>query len=154
LVVIDDSDAWADLSVRCGLGRRGASVPGHAPDGLRHGKTLVAGLRVEEVVASGVVDRLTVARLPRLLRPSLMRTLYTGDIVVVDDLSCHKTLDAQHATVAVCTQLWYIPKDSPDLSLVKLCFAMVKAIVHTARCWAHAEICRAIGTCLPRFDAA
>ena len=62
----------------------------------------------------------------------LMPTLAPGDIVIMDNLSCHKPRGGR-AIEAVGAQLWFLPKYSPDFNPIELAFAKLKAILRKAR---------------------
>ena len=64
----------------------------------------------------------------------LMPTLAPGDIVIMDNLSCHKSPAGRRAIEAVGAHLWFLPKYSPDLNPIELAFATLKAILRKARC--------------------
>ncbi len=54
-----------------------------------------------------------------------MPTLAPGDIVIMDNLSCHKSPAVRRAIEAVDAQLWFLPKYSPDLNR--------SVVLHSAR---------------------
>ena len=45
----------------------------------------------------------------------------------------------------------FLPKYSPDLHPIELCFAKLKTILRVARCRAREERWATIGACVPRF---
>ena len=63
-----------------------------------------------------------------------MPTLAPGDIVIMDNLSCHKSPAVRRAIEAGGAQLWFLPKYSPDFNPIELAFAKLKAILRKARC--------------------
>ena len=65
----------------------------------------------------------------------------TSDIVVLDNLSVHRSPAVR------C----FLPKYSPDLNPIELCFAKLKTILRVARCRVRAELWATIGACVPRF---
>jgi transposase len=64
----------------------------------------------------------------RLLAP----TLRPGQIVVLDNLSAHKSTDARQAIEAVGARLLFLPAYSPDFNPIELAFAKVKERLRTA----------------------
>jgi transposase len=60
-------------------------------------------------------------------------TLTPGDIVVLDNLSAHKTPGLQQALARRRVQLLYLPPDSPDLSPMELCLSKVKTALRAAK---------------------
>jgi transposase len=82
----------------------------------------------------------------------LAPTLRPGDTVILDSLSCHQSPAVRSAIEAV-GRTWLLPKYSPDVNLIALCFAKLKAILRAARCRTFEAIWRTIGQCIPRLIA-
>ncbi|MBB3105305.1 transposase [Azomonas macrocytogenes] len=59
-------------------------------------------------------------------------TLWPGDIVVADNLSCHKVAGAREAIEAVGASLCYLPPYSPDLNPIEKMFSKLKALLRKA----------------------
>ncbi len=57
----------------------------------------------------------------------LVPTLKPGDIVVMDNLSAHKSEDVRSAIEAVGAELRYLPPYSPDLNPIEQAFSKLKA---------------------------
>lgn len=63
----------------------------------------------------------------------LAPTLHPGDLVVLDNLSSHKTAAAQAAVAAVGAKLVYLPPYSPDLNPIENVFSKIKQLVRGIR---------------------
>ncbi len=59
----------------------------------------------------------------------LVPTLHPGQIVVLDNLSVHKSLTARAASEAAGCTLQFLPAYSPDLNPIEQVFSKVKAIL-------------------------
>jgi transposase len=154
LVFLDESGVRTDLIRRYARGRRGERVHDAAPDGRWHTTTFLAGLRVEGLTAPAVFDGpIDGASFQAYVDQVLVPTLRSGDIVVLDNLSCHQRPAVRRAIEAVGAQLWFLPKYSPDFNPIELCFAKLKAILRAARCRSMETIWQTIGQCLPKFTA-
>lgn len=152
---VDETGVRTDLIRRYGRGRPGERVTDAAPDGRWHTTTFLAGLRVDGVVAPGVFDGpIETASFTAWVEQVLVPTLQPGDIVILDNLSCHQNLTARRAIEAVGADLWFLPKYSPDFNPIELCFAKLKAILRAARGRTLDAIWETIGQCLARFSAA
>jgi transposase len=126
-----------------------------APDGRWHTTTFVAVLRAHGIVAPGVFEGpIDGPSFRASLEQVLVPTLQPGDIIVMDNPSCHKSPAIQHAIEAVGAQLWFLPTYSPDFNAIELYVAKLKAVLRTARCRTLEETWQTIGACLPRFEAA
>ncbi len=155
LVFLDESGVRTDLLRRYGRGRRGVRVHAAAPDGRWHTTTFIAGLRVDGLTAPAVFDGpIDGSSFQAYVEQVLVPALRAGDIVILDNLSCHQSPAVRQAIEAVGAHLWFLPKYSPDFNPIELCFAKLKAILRAARCRTLEAIWQTIGLCLPRFDAA
>ena len=80
----------------------------------------------------------------------LLPTLKPGDIVVMDNLSPHKS----DPTVALITQagaqVMFLPAYSPDLNPIEMMWSKVKNLLRGAEARTHAELIAAIGQALAK----
>ena len=111
---------------RCPRGRR---LHAPVPHGHWHNSTFVAGLRMDGVVAPVLVDRpmnwiVFRAYVEQFLVPSLR----PGDVVVMDNLQCHKAAHIRAAIEAAGATLMLLPPYSPDLNPIEQLFSKLKAI--------------------------
>ena len=83
----------------------------------------------------------------------LVPTLATGDIVIMDNLSCHKSPAVRRAIEDAGASLWFLPKYSPDLNPIEHTFAKLKAILRKARCRTREVLWATIGASLPALRA-
>jgi transposase len=155
LVFLDESGVRTDLVRRYGRGLYGARVTDHAPDGRWHTTTFIAALRVTGLTAPAVFDgAIDTASFVAYLEQILTPTLAAGDIVIMDNLSCHRSPAVRRAIEAAGASLWYLPKYSPDLNPIEHAFAKLKALLRKARCRTQDVLWATIGASLPRFEAA
>ena len=139
-----------DLVRRYGRGQRGERVVDHAPDSRWHTTTFLAALRVTGLTApavfDGPIDGVSfLAYIEHVLAP----TLRPGDVVVLDNLSVHRSPAVRAAVETVGATLCFLPKYSPDLNPIELCFAKLKTILRVARCRAREELWATIGAWVP-----
>ena len=91
-----------DLIRRAGRGLSGARVPDHTPDGRWHTTTFLGALRVTGLTAPAVFDGpIAGASFLAYSEQVLMPTLAPGDIVIMDNLSCHKSPAGRRAKVTL-----------------------------------------------------
>ena len=99
-------------------------------------------------VFDGPIDGVSfLAYIEHVLAP----TLRPGDVVVLDNLSVHRSPAVRAAVESVGATLCFLPTFSPDLNPIELCFAKLKTILRVARCRAREELWATIGACVPRF---
>ena len=82
-----------------------------------------------------------------LLAPSLC----PGDLVVLDNLSSHKSVAATRAVEAVGAQFIYLPPYSPDLNPIENIFSKFKQLIRALRPRTLKEIVNATARIIPKI---
>lgn len=133
LVFLDET--WASTSMTRLRGRspRGMRCVASVPHGHWKTTTFIAGLRQHAVTAPMVLDGpMNGAAFLAYVVTWLCPTLQPGDIVVADNLSCHKVAGVREAIEAVGATLRYLPPYSPDLNPIEKMFSKLKALLRKA----------------------
>ncbi len=95
--------------------------------------TFVAGLRADGIVAPLVIDHpMNGATFRTWVEQHLAPTLSAGDVVVCDNLQCHKAPGVRAAIEARGAELRFLPPYSPDLNPIEQVFAKLKGLVRAA----------------------
>ena len=94
---------------------------------------LVLDGAMDSVVFRGYVERM------------LMPTLHPGDVVVMDNLSPHKTLGVQEAIEAAGATVRYLPPYSPDFNPIESMWSKVKQYLRGAAARTHRQRVTAVG---------
>lgn len=133
LVFVDETGTATNMTPLRGWCRRGERLIGRAPHGHWKITTFVAGLRCDGVVAPFVVDQpmngdIFKAYVEQCLAP----TLKPGDIVIIDNLACHKVAGVREAIERVGASIVYLPPYSPDLNPIEQLFAKLKTLLRRA----------------------
>jgi transposase len=133
LVFVDETWASTNMTRRYGRAPVGERLVCPVPYGHWKTTTFVAALRVGGLTAPMVVDGavngdLFVAYVEQILAPSLR----PGDLVVMDNLSCHKRLGVQRAIEKAGATLVFLPPYSPDFNPIELAFSKLKALLRAA----------------------
>jgi transposase len=128
IVVIDEFGSNLDLTRRYARAPRGqralARLPRNTPPNTTTISSLTtAGMGPSLMTIGGVTSALFEAYIEHILGPSLRE----GQIVVLDNLSAHKSPRLRELLAARGCRLWYLPSYSPDYSPIELAFAKVKA---------------------------
>ncbi len=63
----------------------------------------------------------------------MLPTLRPNDVVVMDNLSCHKTDKVRHLIEVVGAQLLFLPAYSPDFSPIEHIFSKLKAFLRRVK---------------------
>jgi transposase len=78
----------------------------------------------------------------------LVPTLQPGDVVVMDNLSPHKSDPTLALITATGAQVAFLPAYSPDLNPIEKMWSKIKALLRTAQARTLADLGRAIGQAL------
>lgn len=113
-----------------GRGFDGARVRDSVPQGHWHTTTMVAALGQSgprsPFVFEGAMDtEMFRAYVEHVLVPELA----DGDIVVMDNLSCHKDVHACNLIKQAGAHVWYLPAYSPDLNPIEKMWSKIKAFL-------------------------
>lgn len=75
----------------------------------------------------------------------LAPALKPGDVVILDNLSSHKSERAEKAIRAQGARLLFLPPYSPDLNPIEMAFAKLKAHLRARAVRTIDDLCKAIG---------
>lgn len=133
LVFLDETGASTCMTRLRGRSPRGQRCVASAPHGHWKTTTFIAGLRHGAVTAPMVLDGpMNGAAFLAYIRTQLCPTLQPGDIVVADNLSCHKVAGVREAIEEAGATLRYLPPYSPDLNPIEKLFSKLKALLRKA----------------------
>jgi transposase len=111
----------------------GVRVDGPVPHGHWKIVTLTAAVRLGGVGACLAFDGATdAAAFETYVEECLVPTLKPGDVVILDNLSCHKTAEAARLIAAAGAELRFLPPYSPDLNPIERMFSKLKAWLRSA----------------------
>jgi transposase len=111
----------------------GVRVDGPVPHGHWKVVTLTAAVRLDGVGACLAFDGATnAACFEAYVGECLAPTLRPGDIVVMDNLSSHKTAEVARLIAAAGAEVRYLPAYSPDLNPIEKVFSKLKAYLRSA----------------------
>jgi len=112
----------------------GVRVDGPVPHGHWKVVTLTAAVRLDGVGACLAFDGATdSAAFETYVGQCLAPTLRPGDVVVMDNLACHKTAEVARLIAAVGAEVRYLPAYSPDLNPIERLFSKLKAWLRSAK---------------------
>jgi len=138
LVFLDESGAKTNLTRLYGRAFDGQRVVDATPHGHWCTTTVLSSVRLDGTTAAMVIEGPTDAEVfgayvEQVLTPSLR----SGDIVVMDNLSPHKTAGIVEAIEAMGAEVWFLPPYSPDLNPIEKMWSKIKAFLRKvkARTW-------------------
>ena len=83
----------------------------------------------------------------------LVPTLRPGDLVVMDNLSPHKSAGTLARITEAGAAVLFLPADSPDLNPIEKMWSKVKALLRAAEARTPADLVKAIGQALAQVTA-
>jgi transposase len=149
LVFVDEMGTHTSLSPLRAWSRRGKRAPCKVPRNRGKNTTLLASMSAEgmgpSLAVTGAVDaRVFEAYLERVLLPELP----PGRILVMDNLSAHKTEKARELVEARGCELVYLPPYSPDLNPIEEAFSKMKGILRKVGARSREALIEATGEAL------
>ena len=155
LVFIDETWAKTNMTRTRGWHRRGQPLVAKVPHGHWKTMTFLAALRHNGITAPFVLDGpingdAFVAYVEHVLVP----TLVPGDIVVMDNLSSHKSASVRRLIRTAGARLLFLPPYSPDLNPIEQVFAKLKTLLRKAEERTVEAVWKRIGTLLKHFPPA
>ena len=133
LVFIDETGASTKMARRYGRAPRGQRCQAPVPHGHWKTTTFVGALRLEGMTAPMVLDgAMHGAAFLAYVEQVLVPTLTPGDIVIMDNLSVHKSTAVRQAIEAAGAELRFLPPYSPDFNPIEMAFSKLKAFLKKA----------------------
>lgn len=154
-MIVDESGTNLNLTPRYARAPCGQRAYGQVPRNTPPNTTLIAALTMSgmgpAMVMSGATDTAAFeVYVTHFLAPSLR----PGQIVVMDNLSAHKSRRVQEVIAARGCELWYLPSYSPDLSPIEEAFSKLKALLRRAQARTYEALETAIAMALDQITAA
>ena len=133
LVFVDETSTHTALTRRRARAPRGERAVGRTPRNHGPNVTLLAtltpaGIGLAVAIPGAVDGAAFIAYAERVLAPSLR----PGQVVILDNLSAHKSEGVRTAVEAVGARLLFLPPYSPDFNPIELAFAKVKEHLRAA----------------------
>jgi len=137
---LDESGAKLGMTRLYGRAEGQQRVTDHVPKNYGSAWTMIAMLSLNgtsmgngiaaPMVLEGAMDT---CAFETYIQTQVCPTLSPGDIVVMDNLSAHKSQRVRDLIEARGAQLEYLPPYSPDLNPIELCWSKVKAFLRTVK---------------------
>ena len=152
LVFIDETALATNMARRYGRCKLGKRLRAGVPHGHYKSITFVAGLRLSGLVAAKALDgAMNGAAFETWLRETLGPTLEKGDIVVMDNLSSHKSERVAEILQTFGATVLYLPPYSPDMNPIERAYSKFKVQLRKLAERSVAGLMRALETCIEIF---
>jgi len=154
LIFIDETSVNTKLYRVRGRGRRGDRIHDTGPMGGWKTQTFIAGLRQSDLVAPWVLDGpMNKAAFETYVETQLVPQLNPGDVVILDNLSSHKSARAAEAMKQAGCWFLFLPAYSPDLNPIEMAFSKLKAHLRRIGARTIEDLQNAIASILDLFSA-
>jgi transposase len=138
----------------CGRALKGERVHARAPSGHWHTTTMISSIRLNGSTACMALEGTTDTESFRAyVLAVLLPTLQPGDLVVMDNLSPHKSDPALALISNAGAQVLFLPAYSPDLNPIEKMWSKVKSLLRGAEARTPADLITAIGQALAKVTA-
>ena len=153
LVFIDETSLNTKLVKTTGWAPVGERLVDYAPFGHWQTQTFIAGLRHDRLSAPWVIKGpINRAIFETYVETQLAPTLKPGDVVILDNLSSHKSPKAAELLKAVGAWFLFLPPYSPDLNPIEMAFAKLKALIRKAAARSYDDLWKAAGAVCDLFS--
>jgi len=154
LVFVDESGAKTNMTRLYGRAMTGQRATDDTPSGHWCTTTMISSVRLDGSTACMVVDGATTKDIfEAYVEQILLPTIKAGDIVVMDNLSAHKSQRARELIESVGAELWYLPAYSPDLNPIEKMWSKIKSILRTLKARTKEALIHAIAKALAMITA-
>ena len=128
LVFIDETAVKTNLTRLRGRAPVGERLHGAAPFGKWGTQTFIAGLTHDALIAPWVIQgAMNGPAFETYIETQLAPALAPGTVVILDNLSTHKSQRAAQALKKRGCWFLFLPPYSPDLNPIEMAFAKLKA---------------------------
>ena len=149
---IDETSIKTNMAKTTGWAPCGARLVDHAPFGHWHTQTFIAALRHDRLDAPWTINGPINRELFDLyIETQLAPTLQPGDVIILDNLSSHKSPNAARMLKDVGAWFLPLPPYSPDLNPIEMAFAKLKALLRKAAARTYDDLWRAVGSACNLF---
>jgi transposase len=149
VLCLDESGAKTNLTRRCGRAPKGQRVHAAVPHGHWHTTTLIGAMRLDGSTACMTIEGATDTQVfQAYVREVLGPTLRPGDVVIMDNLSPHKSEPTLSLITQAGAQILFLPAYSPDLNPIEKLWSKVKTSLRAAQARTQEALLEAIASAL------
>lgn len=134
LVFLDESGVNTNMSRRYARSHKGSRAHDAIPLNKPVSTTMLSSIRADgstvPMVFSGALNR---ERFKKYLRDYLIPTLKPGDIVIADNLRCHKGDGIAELVASAGAVMVYLPPYSPDFNPIEQMWSKIKAFLRAVK---------------------
>jgi len=137
-----------------GRAPRGQRAIGRCPAGHWQTITMISSIRLDGTTACMALEGTTDTEAFRAyVRDVLVPALRPGDIVVMDNLSPHKSDQTLSLISEAGAEVLFLPAYSPDFNPIEMMWSKIKSLLRSAEARTVADLIPAIGQALARITS-
>jgi len=153
LVFLDETSVKTNLTRLRGRAPVGERLYGTVPFGKWRTQTFIAGLTSDELIAPWVIEgAMNQAAFEAYVKTQLAPRLSPGTVVILDNLSTHRSPRAAEALNEAKSWFLFLPPYSPDLNPIEQAFSKLKAHLRQIGARTYDDLLAAIGDVCAFFD--
>lgn len=153
LVFLDETGTTTKMTRLRGRAWSGDRLHMAAPFGHWHTQTFIAALRHDGLTAPWVLDGpMNRNAFETYIETQLAPTLRPGDVVIMDNLSSHKSVKVERDIRKRGAWLLFLPPYSPDLNPIEMAFSKLKELLRKRNARTIDQLWRAIGDICSLFS--
>jgi len=153
LIFVDETGTTTKMTRLRGRSLKGERLNSKAPFGHWGTQTFVAGLKCDGLTAPWVIDApMNKVIFETYVETQLAPALKPGDVVILDNLSSHKSAWAEKKIRDRGAWLLFLPPYSPDLNPIEMAFSKLKAHLRAVAARTIDELWKAIGNICTLFS--
>ena len=151
---LDESGAKTNMTRLRGRAPRGRRLHAAAPCGRWQSTTMISSIRLDGTTACmhlpGAADT---AAFVTYIEQVLCPTLKPGDIVVMDNLSVHKSPEVERLVRSVGAEVRFLPAYSPDLNPIEKMWSKIKNVLRSLEARTPEQLGEAISIAFSKVTA-
>ncbi len=153
-MIVDECGSNIHLTPVYARAPRGERALGTVPRNTKKNTTLIASMTTDGMGPAMLVTGATdTAAFETYVAQFLAPALVPGQVVVLDNLSAHKSSRVQEVIEARGCTVWFLPAYWPDLSPIEEAFSKLKALLRRAEARTRAALQQAIAEALDMITA-
>jgi transposase len=134
LVFLDESGVNTNLTRRYGRAQGKERVKDSAPLNTPKTTTIVSSVRLDgATIPKFLSGSMNGSMFLDYIQNELVPSLHAGDLVIMDNLRCHKVKGVKEAIQQTGAQLFYLPPYSPDFNPIEMMWSKLKAILRKVK---------------------
>jgi transposase len=154
LVFLDESGAKTNMTRLYARSFNGQRIADATPHGHWCTTTMLSSIRLEGSTATMVIEGPTDAAVFKAyVTDVLIPTLQPGDIVVMDNLSPHRSAGIAEAIEAAGAEVWFLPPYSPDFNPIEKMWSKIRAFLRKAKARTYDALLEAIAAAMKTITA-